>query len=55
MNIFTLLLTILVVGLFVGILAYVIRIVPQSNAYVVERLGAIIQRGIPVFIFCFRL
>ena len=40
MNIFTLLLTILVVGLFVGILAYIIRIVPQSNAYVVERLGA---------------
>ena len=40
MNIFTLLLTILVVGLFVGILAYIIRNVPQSNAYVVERLGA---------------
>ena len=40
MNVFTLLLTILVVGLFVGILAYIIRIVPQSNAYVVERLGA---------------
>lgn len=40
MNIFTLLLTILIVGLFVGLLAYIIRIVPQSNAYVVERLGA---------------
>ena len=40
MNIITLVFIIIIILIIVSIIAFAIRVVPQSKAYVVERIGA---------------
>ena len=40
MSVFQIILLVVVALILVGLFAYLIRIVPQAKAYVVERLGA---------------
>ena len=53
MSIIGLILIIIVLIIIVSVIAFAIRIVPQSKAYVVERIGAYTVHVVLVFIFSF--
>ena len=40
MNIFTIIILVVVALIVIGLFAYLVRIVPQAKAFVIERLGA---------------
>ena len=39
-SIFPIIFTLILIAVLIAVLVYIVRIVPQANAYVIERLGA---------------